>query len=227
MNLKRYIKAMAFAGAVFLAGLTAHHADAASKYGDGVLAKGSTGDAVLMLQQDLRVLGFFNYPENTGYFGELTEAAVKEFQKNHKLEENGKVGQTTGPLIADEAAKKIAQLPGKQDVVNTAMKFLGTPYAWGGNTPQGFDCSGYVAYVYGQHGIQLGRTSYDMFQQGTSVKDLQPGDLVFFSTYDSGASHVGIYVGDNKFVSATDSGVTVDSFSSTYWGPRYLGARRM
>lgn len=223
--MNRYVQVMVLAGALFLAGVTASHADAASRYGDGILEKGSQGNAVTQLQQDLRVLGYFTFSSNTGYYGEITEDAVKAFQKDHKLEVNGKVGQTTGPVIQEEAAKKTPQ--GKAAIVNTAMQLVGTPYAWGGTTPSGFDCSGFVRYVYGQNGIQLGRTSYDMFNQGTAVTDLQLGDLVFFATYDSGASHVGIYVGNNSFVSSTDNGVKVDSFSNSYWGPRYIGARRL
>lgn len=232
MKLKRFANALVFAGALLCASLAANNAEAATKYGDGILEKGSNGAAVTSLQQDLRTLGYFTYSSNTGYYGEITEAAVKEFQKQHGLEQNGKVGQTTGPLIEAEAAKKDetakAESSDKAAVVVTAKKLVGVPYAWGGTTPAGFDCSGFVRYVFAQHGTQLPRTTGEMYNQGTAVKDLQPGDLVFFCTYGPGATHVGIAVGDNKFISATDTyGVKIDSFSNSYWGPRYIGAKRL
>jgi cell wall-associated NlpC family hydrolase len=232
MKLKRYTKALVFAGALLCASLAANNAEAATKYGDGILEKGSNGAVVTALQQDLRTLGYFTNSSNTGYFGEITEEAVKAFQKQHGLEQNGKVGQTTGPLIEAEAVSKAAEAPakatGKAAVVETAKKQVGVPYAWGGTTPAGFDCSGFARYVYAQHGAQLPRTTGEMYNQGTAVKELQPGDLVFFSTYGPGATHVGIFVGDNKFISATSSyGVKIDSFSNSYWGPRYIGAKRL
>lgn len=118
-----------------------------------------------------------------------------------------------------------------EQVVEKAKEFVGVPYRFGGNTPSGFDCSGFIVYVFDQFGIELPRTSAGQFEYGTSVEksDLQPGDLVFFkNTYKAGISHAGIYVGNNKFISATSSsGVQIVSLSNTYWGPRYAGAKRL
>lgn len=117
------------------------------------------------------------------------------------------------------------------DVVNIANQYLGVPYKFGGNTPEGFDCSGYLIYVFNQVGISLPRTSEDQYNKaGISVdrNDLQVGDLVFFSgTYKPGISHAGIYVGENNFISATNSGVMVASLDNTYWKPKYTGAKRV
>jgi cell wall-associated NlpC family hydrolase/F0F1-type ATP synthase membrane subunit b/b' len=119
---------------------------------------------------------------------------------------------------------------GAQQILSFAAKFLGTPYVWGGTTPSpGFDCSGYVQYVYRNAGISLSRTSEQQFNNGVSVSrsELRPGDLVFFHTYSSGASHVGIYVGNNTMINSSNGGVSYDDMTNSYWARRYLGARRV
>ncbi len=118
---------------------------------------------------------------------------------------------------------------GAQQILSFAAQFLGTPYVWGGTTPSGFDCSGFVQYVYRNNGVSLSRTSEQQFHNGVSVSrsELRPGDLVFFHTYSSGASHVGIYVGNNTMIHSSSGGVTYDDMANTYYAARYLGARRV
>ncbi|KUO78696.1 MAG: hydrolase [Desulfosporosinus sp. BRH_c37] len=119
---------------------------------------------------------------------------------------------------------------GAQKILSFAAQFLGTRYVWGGTTPSpGFDCSGYVQYVYRNSGISLNRTSEQQFNNGVSVSrsGLLPGDLVFFHTYSSGASHVGIYVGNNTMINSSSGGVSYDDMTDSYWSVRYLGARRV
>jgi len=111
-------------------------------------------------------------------------------------------------------------------IVGYALHFLGTPYVWGGASPSGFDCSGYTWYVYRMLGFAIPRTADVQFAEGYPVADPMPGDLVFFQTYDYGASHVGIYIGGGRFVSAIAGSVQIGSFGSTYFGSRYIGARR-
>ena len=116
-------------------------------------------------------------------------------------------------------------------IVETAKKYLGVPYVWGGASPSGFDCSGFVYYVTRSLGFNTSRTLASMYKQGTPVEksDLQPGDIVFFkNTYKSGISHVGIYVGDGKFIHSPHTGSVVSyaDLNSTYYINHYYGACR-
>ncbi|WP_203247683.1 C40 family peptidase [Sporosarcina beigongshangi] len=117
------------------------------------------------------------------------------------------------------------------DIANYAEKFYGTSYKFGGTTPAGFDCSGYIRYVFNKFNISLPRTSADQFKVGTKVSkdNLQPGDLVFFAnTYKKGISHTGIYLGNNEFISAKSRGVLKANLKTDpYWAPKYAGAKRM
>ena len=114
-----------------------------------------------------------------------------------------------------------------------ALAQLGIPYANGGNTPeQGFDCSGLVNYVYRQAtGLSLPRTTFALFKMGRVVEEegLQPGDLVFYNTLSRAHSHVGIYLGEERFIHAPSSGgvVRIESMRGEYWVQRYNGARRL
>ncbi|KMY51917.1 C40 family peptidase [Peribacillus loiseleuriae] len=116
-------------------------------------------------------------------------------------------------------------------VVRIANQYLNVPYKWGGSTPSGFDCSGFILYVFDKVGIKLPQGSDLQYTYGTSVQkaDLKPGDLVFFKdTYKAGISHTGIYIGSDAFISATNSGVKIDSIHDPYyWGEKYAGAKRI
>ncbi|MEO8304420.1 MAG: C40 family peptidase [Betaproteobacteria bacterium] len=120
-----------------------------------------------------------------------------------------------------------------QDLTTAALDLIGIRYKWGGNTPAtGLDCSGLVRYVFQQvTGVTLPRTAKDMSRLGeqVAVSDLKPGDLVFFNTRRFAFSHVGIYLGDNRFVHAPRRGreVEVATLDSTFWQKRFDGARRM
>jgi peptidoglycan DL-endopeptidase CwlO len=121
------------------------------------------------------------------------------------------------------AASPLANL-----VVRNALAYLGTPYLWGGASPStGFDCSGYVWYVYASAGVGIPRTADAQFAAGQAIAgDPVPGDLVFFQTYDYGPSHVGIYLGNGWFVQEIEPNVHVSNFNSPYFRSRYIGARR-
>ncbi|ULT56571.1 LysM peptidoglycan-binding domain-containing protein [Neobacillus drentensis] len=110
-------------------------------------------------------------------------------------------------------------------VISEAKKYIGSPYKWAGNTPAGFDCSGFTVYVFNKVGISLPRTAATQWDAATPVSSPRVGDLVFFETYKVGPSHVGIYLGDNKFISAASTGVVISDMTSSYWKTRYLGAK--
>jgi len=121
--------------------------------------------------------------------------------------------------------------PGAYALVGTALNLRGTPYRNGGSDITGFDCSGFTQYVFSQHGLSLPREVREQFRVGQPVtaEELAPGDILFFTTTDPGPSHVAIAVGGDQFVHAPSSTgvVRVEHLSSSYWSPRFLGARRI
>ncbi len=120
---------------------------------------------------------------------------------------------------------------GGADVVAQARAYTGTAYRAGGATPAGFDCSGFVQYLYAQIGVALPRTAAAQFDVGASIapRAIAPGDLVFFRTEGRRVSHVGVATGDGYFIHAPNarSRVRVDRLDAAYWDDRYAGARRV
>lgn len=120
-----------------------------------------------------------------------------------------------------------------QQVAETAVRFLGFRYTWGGTSPStGFDCSGFVRYVYEKVGVAMFRELPGQAASGRGVgmPELAPGDLVLFAnTYKPGLSHSGIYLRDGRFISALDErrGVTFSDIHDSYWHPRFVGGRRV
>lgn len=117
------------------------------------------------------------------------------------------------------------------DLIRTALEFLGVPYRNGGSDPSGFDCSGFVQWVFGRNGLALPREVRDQYQVGRKVDpgDVREGDLLFFETVMRGASHVGIALGHGRFVHAPSSRgvVRVEPYTASYWSRRFVGARRL
>jgi len=116
-------------------------------------------------------------------------------------------------------------------LINTALEFRGVPYRNGGSDPSGFDCSGFVQYVFAQFGTVLPREVRDQYREGRSVDldEVEAGDLLFFETVGRGASHVGMVVGAGEFVHAPSSRgvVRVERYDADYWATRFVGARRI
>jgi cell wall-associated NlpC family hydrolase len=118
------------------------------------------------------------------------------------------------------------------ELIATAMALRGTPYRNGGSEPsRGFDCSGFVQWVFAQHGTLLPRETRDQYDEGRKLDrdDVEAGDLVFFQTVSRGPSHVGIALGAGQFVHAPSSRgvVRVEMYTSGYWASRWIGARRI
>ncbi|WP_209121764.1 peptidoglycan-binding protein [Alkalihalobacillus sp. BA299] len=149
---------------------------------------------------------------------------------------------TTVPARTVEQPKQTAQQPAStqtpaqqtqqgfqvMNLLADAAELVGTPYLWGGTTPSGFDCSGFVQYVFKQQEMNVPRTVAQQWSAGTSVDKPSVGDLVFFETIAKGPSHNGIYIGNNQFIhSGSSTGVIVASMNNSYWAPRYLGAKKI
>jgi peptidoglycan endopeptidase LytE len=137
-----------------------------------------------------------------------------------------------GARRGDPPAPQVEAGSGKGGaLVALAMRYLGYRYVFGGTTPAGFDCSGFVYFLHRQQGISLSRGMFGQYAAGPHIpmNQLEPGDIVFFSnTYMPGLSHDGIYIGGGKFIHAADesTGVIITSLSSAYWASRYSGATR-
>ncbi|QZA79573.1 C40 family peptidase [Deefgea piscis] len=132
-----------------------------------------------------------------------------------------------------KSAEKQADYTPAQDLLLSAMSLIGVKYTWGGDTPEsGLDCSGFIRYVFqNSMNLTLPRTAFEMAQKGKTIdkSELKPGDLVFFNTLGRTFSHVGIYLGDNRFIHSPRAGrsVEVANMGINYWTTRFTGARRM
>jgi cell wall-associated NlpC family hydrolase len=196
---------------------------------DTLLKTGSTGPNVVELQTKLNCLGY-SVGTVDGIFGLKTQAGVIAFQKSRNLVADGIVGPITSTALNNAYVSSVQNVKASS-IVATAQKYIGVPYKYGGTSPStGFDCSGFVQYVFKQNGIALPRISRDQYMVGKAVSfaNLQPGDIVFFSMARNGVvDHAGIYIGNNQFINASSSkGVAVYSFG-TYWKSVYIGAKRV
>ena len=194
-------------------------------------AVGDRGQEVIEIQKQLMVLQY-NVGTVDGVFGPATEKAVKDFQTAKGLKVDGIVNDVTYRNLMNKELPpdRYGNHMMTRNILKTAYSMLGVPYMFGGISPGGFDCSGFVCYVFGKVGISLPRMADLQFEAVTHVprSNLKTGDLVFFETYCPGPSHVGIYVGDGKFIHASCSkGISVAEVFTGYWGARYLGAGRV
>lgn len=138
---------------------------------------------------------------------------------------------TPGQTVKPEASKGESLYPvSSQSLINEATDLLGTPYAWAGNSPEGFDCSGFIHYVLNESGTSMTRQSTEgYYSRSYYINEPQPGDFVFFeNTYKAGISHMGIYLGNNEFIHASSSkGVIISSLDEPYYESRFDGFKRL
>ncbi len=221
------------AAAVTFAALPNGNAQAAA------LRQGQSGPEVAAIQEKLLMEGYdIGIPD--GVYGARTVEAVKKYQASMGLEADGIVGDSTYMKLMGKRMPSYAGGYGvsrggsgygsARRLINKAFDYMGVPYVWGGTTPWGFDCSGFTQYVFRQVGVEIPRTADTQYYTypKVSTRNLQPGDLVFFETYEPGPSHCGIYIGNGKMIHASSSmGVSVADVFDSYWGSRYLGAARV
>ncbi|MCY8158883.1 peptidoglycan endopeptidase, partial [Bacillus licheniformis] len=142
-----------------------------------------------------------------------------------------KAASTTKPSASSGTSKTSAPAQ-KSSTLNTsklvsdAKALIGTPYKWGGTSTSGFDCSGFVWYILNKQTNVARTNTVGYWNSMKSVSSPAVGDFVFFTTYQPGPSHMGVYIGNNQFVHAGSDGVTISDMTNSYWKPRYLGAKR-
>lgn len=170
--------------------------------------------------------GLLMTSEEGGRRGDVTSAETRaEEQPPEPPERASKAPSVARP--SDVALKNLNVEPAPRGVVGIALKHVGAPYRWGGSAPDGFDCSGFVQYVYARVGISIPHNVAQQYRYGAPVPrdQLKPGDLVFFDRL----RHNGIYIGQGRFIHARQTGkhVSVSTLDEDWYRSRWVGARRL
>src|SRR5699024_2018397 len=178
-----------------------------------------------------KLLSFYGYytGEIDAIYGPLTENAISAVKEEGFIQTNEHEIIIETPTEEKETSKIVPVKTEKSndDLVATAKEDIGVPYNWGGTTPNGFDCSGFIQFVYANHDETIPRTTREIWNFAKSVTEPSIGDLIFFETYQAGPSHLGIYLGNGEFIHAGSStGVTISNYQSDiYWKERFIGAK--
>lgn len=203
---------------------------------------GEISENVTKVQQVLYFYGYYR-GKIDGIYGPLTDEAIHKARSENLLPEETTTTEKVVELELDTSIKaamkeekqekeeiiKLQVKANDQRIIQRAKTLIGSPYVWGGTSPSGFDCSGFVQFVYKQENILIPRTVNEIWNFATPVSSPSIGDLVFFETYQPGPSHLGIYLGDGNFIHAGASrGVEISNMhENEYWKSRYLGAKRI
>lgn len=203
---------------------------------------GLQSEDVKIVQESLQYFGYYE-GEIDGIYGPLTKKAIEIAEEKHDIdfldeaphqslytlynsERENIISQTVETKEAS-TVKHVKVSANYSSIINTAYSYIGTPYVWGGTSPSGFDCSGFLQHVYSTNGVTIPRTVSDIWNFSTPVDSPSVGDIVFYSTYKPGPSHAGIYLGNGQFIHAGLNGVEISNMSEAYWQNRYLGAKRI
>ena len=204
---------------------------------------GDENPDVKIVQEVLFYYGYYHGSIDSVY-GSLTEQAINQM-RDDQLPNKDELSETVDineeePVASEknevnldnQEEQEVIQLDVKQNdtsIISHATSYVGTPYVWGGTSPSGFDCSGYIQFLYAQENITIPRTVSEIWNFSAEVSSPSVGDLVFFETYQAGPSHLGIYLGNNQFIHAgTSNGVEISELNGNdYWESRYLGAKRI
>ncbi|MFD1040047.1 NlpC/P60 family protein [Virgibacillus byunsanensis] len=219
----------------------------------GTVYPGMHDNDVKIVQRSLQYFGYYE-GEIDGIYGPLTKKALQIAEDEHDIElmeeitqeslttmyedENTEQQQqqtqveTKSKEEAKEKETEVVQVKTQTydntDIIQTAHSLIGTPYVWGGTSTSGFDCSGFLQYIFQTRNVTIPRTVSDIWNFSQHVDSPSVGDLVFYETYKPGPSHAGIYIGDGKFIHAGSSrGVEISEMSTSYWQQRYLGSKRV
>ncbi|MFC7370599.1 C40 family peptidase [Fictibacillus iocasae] len=213
--MKKITIILAAAGIIVLNPAVSHAA-----LGDDTLQQTNENKDVQKLQKKLDEKGYFTYSKTTDYYGPYTKSAVQRFQDDKGIAVDGIAGKETFKALG---------ITGQSDssIMEVAKKYEGTPYVWGGETPEGFDCSGYLQYIFSEaENVHLDRTVDEIYKDGKQAEEPAVGDIVFFNLEGDGPSHAGVYIGPGSFMHASSSkGVTSAELDSSYWSQHYIGAK--
>lgn len=202
---------------------------------------GEKSNKVTYVQEVLFYYGYYT-GNIDGIYGPLTEQAIAQIKKEFIVTTAHHM-TIAEKMTEDDAASQIEQKVDKENetitkleikrldshVIQLAKSYIGAPYVWGGTSPKGFDCSGFIQFIFEQLDYQIPRTVSEIWNFSEPVNKLAVGDLVFFETYQPGPSHVGIYLGDGNFIHcSTSHGVTISNmYKNNYWKDKYIGAKRI